>query len=351
MLPVSVDDEGRLDVTTDPVGATSSLLGGIARNAVGQVHITSTVSDKFVNGLMVSDTGQLVMSTDPIVDYLGGFPRDALGRVRGQTDTTPDPKDPFVGGIRVGPLGGVYTTLTAPVVGDPPVNTVLPDVTGDAKVGSVLTCSTGTWTGATPITYTYQWYQGINTIVGATTNTYVVQAGDLGNVVICAVTATNAAGGATARSLGVRIVTARYNYRTNAGVPAVGYISAGSASAPNQVRINEVDMDGIDHNGPFSRMRIGDSVFVGVQEGIIASTPIDAGGYYIFDMVSWPVLADGPYDVTLGFNALFATNLDNDSFEDFPILQALGLTVTEDEDSYNIDFNGDGIADVIVPKP
>ena len=25
----------------------------------------------------------------------------------------------------------------------------------------------------------------------------------------------------------------------------------------------------------------------------------------------------------------------------FPILQALGLTVTEDEDSYNIDFNGD----------
>ena len=200
MLPVSVDDEGRLDVTTDPVGATSSLLGGIARNAVGQVHITPTVSDNFVNGLMVSDTGQLVMSSDPIAGYLGGFPRDALGRVKGQTDTIPDPKDPFVSGIRVGPLGGVYTTLTAPPVGDPPVNTVLPDVTGDAKVGSVLTTTNGTWTGAAPITYTYQWYQGINVISGATTNTYTVQASDLGNVVHSQVTATNAAGGAIARS-------------------------------------------------------------------------------------------------------------------------------------------------------
>jgi len=53
---------------------------------------------------------------------------------------------------------------------------------------------------------------------------------------------------------------------------------------------------------PFSRMRIGDSVFVGTQEGIIAQEPIDAGGYYIFEMVSWPAMADGAYDVTLGFN-------------------------------------------------
>ena len=47
---------------------------------------------------------------------------------------------------------------------------------------------------------------------------------------------------------------------------------------------------------------VGDSIFVGTQEGIIAQEPIDVGGYYIFEMVSWPVLADGPYDVTLGFN-------------------------------------------------
>jgi hypothetical protein len=134
-------------------------------------------------------------------------------------------------------------------------------------------------------------------------------------------------------------------------VPSTGLISAGSATVPNQVRINEIDRDGINHAGPFSRLRAGDSIFVGTQEGVIQLEPIDAGAYFIFDMVSWPALADGQYDVTLGFNTLFATNLDNDSFEDFPILQALGLTVTEDEDSYNIDFNGDGIADVIVPKP
>src|SRR5574343_1090171 len=179
MLPGLRDDQGRLDVTTDPVDATSTLRGGIACNALGQVHITNVVSTNFVNGFMVSDTGQLVMSTDPIVDYKDGLPRDASGRLRGQTDTVPAATDPFVGGIRVGPLGGVYTTLTAPPVGDPPVNTVAPDITGDARVGATLTCDNGTWEGTAPITYTYQWYQGINVIIGATTNSYVVQAQDL----------------------------------------------------------------------------------------------------------------------------------------------------------------------------
>ncbi len=302
MLPGRKDAAGRLDVTTDPVGATSALHGGIASNPSGQVHITNVVSTVFANGFMVSNTGQLVMSSDPAVNFVEGLPRTATGALKGQEGTTPNASDPFVGGIRVGPLGGVYTTYIAAPVGDPPVNTVAPDTTGDAKVGSVLTTTQGTWTGTAPITYAYQWYSGINTIAGATSNTYTVQASDLGNAVICQVTATNAHGGASATGPGIRIVTARYNYRTNAGVPAEGFISAGSVSAPNQVRINEVDKDGITHNGPLSRMRIGDSIFVGSQEGIIQLEPIDAGGYFIFDMISWPALTDGPYDVTLGFN-------------------------------------------------
>jgi len=306
---------------------------------------------KYVNGFKVDDEGTLQVGPPPITNYAMGLPFNVDGGLVLQVNQPVSPGDAYVGGTRVGPLGGVYAVDTTPVTGDPPVNTVRPDTTGDAKVGSVLTTTQGTWTGTAPITYAYQWYSGINTIAGATTNTYTVQASDLGNAVICQVTATNALGGATAYGPGIRIISARYRYLTNAGVPAVGHISAGSASAPNQVRINEIDQDGINHAGPLSRMRIGDSIFVGTQEGIIAVEPIDVGDYFIFDMVSWPVLADGQYDVTLGFNTLFATNLDNDSFEDFPILQALGLTVTEDEDSYNIDFNGDGIADVIVPKP
>lgn len=303
MLPGSVDDEGRLDVTTDPVGAGSTLHGGVALNALGQVHITNVVSDNFVNGVMVSDTGALVMTTAPIDGpYLAGFPHKADGRLVGQVDTVPDPKDPFLGGIRVGPLGGVYTTYVAPPVGDPPVNTVAPDVTGDAIVGATLTCTSGTWTGAAPITYAYKWYQGATPIVGANTNTYVTQVGDLGSVLICRVTATNAVGAADAASQGVRMVNARYDYKNNAGVPVTGSISAGSAGAPLQVRISEIDKDGINHAGPLSRLNTGDSIWIDTQEGILSEPPIDVGNYFIFEMVSWPFLADGEYAVTLGFN-------------------------------------------------
>jgi len=257
---------------------------------------------KYANGFKVADDGTLQVGPPPITHYAMGLPFNVDDGLVLQVNVPPATGDVYVGGTRVGPLGGVYAVDTTPVTGDAPVNTVRPDTTGDAKIGSVLTTTQGTWTGTAPITYTYQWFSGINIIVGATSNAYTVQASDLGNAVICQVTATNAIGGSTVTGPGIRIVSARYNYLTNAGVPAEGLISAGSVSAPNQVRINEVDRDGVNHAGPFSRLRIGDSIFVGSQEGIIQLEPIDAGGYYIFDMVSWPALADGPYDVTLGFN-------------------------------------------------
>jgi len=297
MLPGRRDALGRLDVTTDPVAATSTLRGGIACNGLGQVHITNVVSAKFSNGFMVSDTGALVMGTGAITHFLEGLPRQANGVLRGQTDTVPAATDPFVGGIRVGPLGGVYTTLAAPVAGDPPVNTVPPDVTGLAQVGETLTCDDGVWIGALPMTFAYAWYVGINP-TGVTTNTYVVQGGDVGQVVTCEVTATNAVGGASARSQGVRITFARYDYKTVGAVPAVGNVN----STNLQVRINAIDKDGKNHAGPFSRLQIGDSIFVGTQEGILTAEPIETSGYFILETAAWPLLADGEYDVTLGFN-------------------------------------------------
>lgn len=38
-----------------------------------------------------------------------------------------------------------------------PSNTVLPTISGTATVGQMLTAATGTWSGTTPITYTYAW--------------------------------------------------------------------------------------------------------------------------------------------------------------------------------------------------
>jgi hypothetical protein len=78
-----------------------------------------------------------------------------------------------------------------------PVNTVAPVISGNASVGSTLTLtSVGSYTGAVPITYTYQWYRGGSTvIVGQTSTTYITQVADVGLQVTCQVNASNAYGG------------------------------------------------------------------------------------------------------------------------------------------------------------
>lgn len=114
MLPGKRDAQGRLHVTVAAPGATSTLRGGIACSATEQVHITTTVSTKFVNGFMVSDTGQLVVGTGAIANYLEGIPRQADGAVRHQLNQTPAATDPYLGGLRIGPAGGVYTTDATP---------------------------------------------------------------------------------------------------------------------------------------------------------------------------------------------------------------------------------------------
>jgi hypothetical protein len=88
-----------------------------------------------------------------------------------------------------------------------PANTVLPVVSGNAYVGSTLTSTTGTWTGATPITYAYQWKAG-GSNVGSNQSTYVQVTGDLGKTITCTVTATNAGGSASAASAATAAVIA-----------------------------------------------------------------------------------------------------------------------------------------------
>ena len=114
MLPGRRDGAGRLYTVIAAPGATSTLRGGIAHTEFNQTHITTTVSTNFVNGFMVSATGQLVVSASAAVTELDGLPRTATGALKYQADQTPAATDPFVGGIRVGPLGGVYTSTSVP---------------------------------------------------------------------------------------------------------------------------------------------------------------------------------------------------------------------------------------------
>jgi hypothetical protein len=73
----------------------------------------------------------------------------------------------------------------------PPVNTALPvaQLITDLNVGSQAALTTGTWTGATPFTYTRQWYRDGVDIAGAIAASYTFAAEDVGRLLSGAVTA------------------------------------------------------------------------------------------------------------------------------------------------------------------
>jgi PKD repeat protein len=100
----------------------------------------------------------------------------------------------------------VTSTITIAAVA--PADTALPVVSGSAQVGQTLSCSTGTWSGSAPQTYSYQWLRDGGAIPGATNSTYAVQSADQGHSIACIVTSTNGGGSASATSPGVPIAAA-----------------------------------------------------------------------------------------------------------------------------------------------
>ena len=97
--------------------------------------------------------------------------------------------------------GGTATASTAPtgvVQAVPPSNAAAPAITGTATQGQTLTASTGTWSGSSPIAYSYQWQDCNNSgtscsnISGATASTYTLGSSDIGDTIVVAVTASNA---------------------------------------------------------------------------------------------------------------------------------------------------------------
>ena len=77
-----------------------------------------------------------------------------------------------------------------------------PVVTGTGVVGTVLSSGTGTWNGA-PTSFTYRWRSGGVNVSGATGSTYTVRAADVGQLIVCRVTAYNATSSGTQDSQGI----------------------------------------------------------------------------------------------------------------------------------------------------
>lgn len=109
MLPGARSAIGTLITTLSAPGPTSVFVGGIALSNVGAVHVSTADPQQYVNGYGVRNTGELCIGTmATVVGYSGGYPRCANGALACQVDQPLSPGDAYVGGVRVGPLGGVY---------------------------------------------------------------------------------------------------------------------------------------------------------------------------------------------------------------------------------------------------
>ncbi len=105
-------------------------------------------------------------------------------------------------------VDGTRQASSAPtaVVPGKPVNTSLPPISGTAVVGATLTASEGVWTGATPMTFSYQWLlcgpagHNCSGIGGATSTTYRLKGVDAGHTLRVRVVAKNVDGKAAATS-------------------------------------------------------------------------------------------------------------------------------------------------------
>jgi hypothetical protein len=110
-------------------------------------------------------------------------------------------------------------TVTQSTTTGPPQNTVEPSITGTPTQGLTLFASIGTWSGATPITYAYQWLRcgadgglsdGSNctSISDATSSSHVLTSNDVGQRLRVRITASNSLGVQTVASNATAAISA-----------------------------------------------------------------------------------------------------------------------------------------------
>lgn len=143
------------------------------------------------------------------IAYSAGMRTAELDALLAQERLSPEQANTILSGL------ANPNTRVKVAVGEAPYNTVAPAApTGTKTVGQTLTAVNGTWDGDATITYTYQWvrYDSATTrnytaITGATSGTYVLQAGDATKYIGVLVTATNALGASTAQSARTTVVS------------------------------------------------------------------------------------------------------------------------------------------------
>jgi FG-GAP repeat len=146
-----------------------------------------------------NETDELTASDGAPGDFLGGsVAADGATIVSGASDHKVG-DNMYQGAAYVFNVAGLGGATVAPA------NTALPVISGTAKAGSTLACSTGSWT-QDPSSFKYQWSRDGTPIVGATGASYKVQASDEQLKLTCTVIASNAKGPSSpATSKGVSV--------------------------------------------------------------------------------------------------------------------------------------------------
>jgi hypothetical protein len=111
-------------------------------------------------------------------------------------------------------LVGAAPPAASATTSQPPENRLAPRIEGTPQVGKVLRATPGRWRRERGLVFTYQWQVcgsdgKCADVAGANDRIYDVRAGDVGQTIVVAVTATNVDGSAEAASRATRAITAQ----------------------------------------------------------------------------------------------------------------------------------------------
>ena len=148
-----------------------------------------------------------------------------------------------IGAIAVAAVFGL-TGRSSAAVNTAPKSTSPPTISGSAKLGSTLTATHATFSGSTPLKYTYQWRRcdtnggSCSDIDKATKGTYTLAGIDVGNAMRVVSKATNSDGSDSSTSVPTSVVTAP-SAPLATGCPAGnGPIAISDLSSPARLNID-----------------------------------------------------------------------------------------------------------------
>jgi hypothetical protein len=236
------------DVLNTGGAGAASAVGMAIDNANGRVYWANLVNDTigFAN-LNGSGSGVLKTTGAPVSEPIGVAIDPAAGLIywanhRGDSISVADLDGS--GGHQLETPGASSDGAGSPVLLVSPRATAPPQISGDSSVGSVLSCSEGTWAPDAleaslydaPHSFSFQWSQDGADIRGATEDSLTVESTE--TTYRCRVTATNFAGSTSATSAPRRIPPIAFGRETgvtltlaSTRVPAKGPVAIQIANA------------------------------------------------------------------------------------------------------------------------